>query len=290
MMKTYLLGDLHGSIDFNSIYRYGPHPNDRLIQLGDFGLVFQPAATQDENRQLYELGEFWGEVLFVDGNHENFPRLAKFPVREMYGGKVRQLAHKVYQLMRGEVYNIDGQTFFVMGGGDSIDKNRRIEGISWWAEEQPSMEEQYYGYDNLDKVGWKVDYVLTHTCPMKTKLHLLQKMHLVNSSDHLENYLENVRAQLDYKRWYFGHFHIDADLPDRMTTLYHMLVELGETVDPEDDDFISGMYGASQTEELPPLASTKNEVLAQMKAEYLGYSWDDDGEFHQTKIIGDPEE
>lgn len=277
-MKTYLLGDIHGTIDFQSIYRYGKHPEDRLIQLGDFGLVFAMQASADEKRLISEIQQFWGEVLFVDGNHENFDRLAKFPVVYRYGGRMRQIAPRIFQLMRGEVYDIGGETFFVMGGGDSIDKLRRVEGISWWREEQPSYDELENGLDNLEIENWKVDYVLSHTCPMKTKEELLRHMRLVPNSDHLETYLEEVRQKLQYKKWYFGHFHIDVTLNYDMVCLYHCLVQLGEEVPEEEDDFKTGIYSANQRVALEEaLPRTHGEVLQQMKEDYYRH--------HQTKVI-----
>lgn len=67
--------------------------------------------------------------------------------------------------MRGEVYCIEGNTIFVMGGGYSIDKYRRTEGVSWWPQEMPSEEEYHNAIMNLEKVGNHVDYIITHTAP-----------------------------------------------------------------------------------------------------------------------------
>ena len=67
--------------------------------------------------------------------------------------------------MRGQIYDIGGWTYFVFGGGNSIDKGSRTPGISWWPEEMPSTEEYEEGQQNLEKHGNKVDYILTHTCP-----------------------------------------------------------------------------------------------------------------------------
>jgi len=40
--------------------------------------------------------------------------------------------------MRGEVFQIEGKTFAVMGGADLIDKAMRREGKSWWKDEMES--------------------------------------------------------------------------------------------------------------------------------------------------------
>jgi hypothetical protein len=104
-------------------------------------------------------------VLFVDGNHENFDALAQYPITEWNGGKVQIIRENVIHLMRGQVYNIDGKSFFTFGGGVSIDKASRIPYISWWEQEEPSFSEINEALDNLERCNYKVDYVITHAAP-----------------------------------------------------------------------------------------------------------------------------
>ena len=70
-------------------------------------------------------------------------------------------------LMRGQIFDIDGEKFFTFGGGLSIDKTRRIAYVSWWPEEEPSHNEINEALDNLEKVGNKVDYIITHGLPYR---------------------------------------------------------------------------------------------------------------------------
>lgn len=72
---------------------------------------------------------------------------------------MHKIRNNVIHLMRGEVYCIEGNTIFVMGGGYSIDKYRRTEGISWWLLEMPSKEECHNARVNLEKVGNHVDHM-----------------------------------------------------------------------------------------------------------------------------------
>ena len=67
--------------------------------------------------------------------------------------------------MRGQVFDIDGTTFFTFGGAYSIDKMYRTEGISWFPEELPNYEEYEEGWHNLESCGFKVDYILSHSGP-----------------------------------------------------------------------------------------------------------------------------
>ena len=69
------------------------------------------------------------------------------------------------QLCEGQVYQIDGKSFFTMGGAESYDKQFRIQGISWWPQELPSEKEMREARANLLGQGMKVDYVVTHCLP-----------------------------------------------------------------------------------------------------------------------------
>lgn len=62
-----------------------------------------------------------------------------------YGGKVQFIGNKIIHLMRGYVYDICRKKFRAFGGGLSIDKMYRTEGISWWNREMPSSEEYERG-------------------------------------------------------------------------------------------------------------------------------------------------
>lgn len=42
-------------------------------------------------------------------------------------------------------------------------------GYGWWSDEQPSTEIKANVERQLDKLGWKVDVVLSHTTPLKFK-------------------------------------------------------------------------------------------------------------------------
>jgi hypothetical protein len=93
---------------------------------------------------------------------------------------------------------------FTFGGADSFDKHRRIEGVSWWPEELPNKKEEDYGLVNLEKVGNKVDYIITHDSPIKISNDY-------NNDYSLRKYLEFIREKVSFKTWYFGHYHLDKE-------------------------------------------------------------------------------
>ena len=63
----------------------------------------------------------------------------QLPLVDLYGGKAYKVSDKVYILQHGNVYTIEGKTFFNFGGGLSIDKQWRKNRISWWEEEIPTQ-------------------------------------------------------------------------------------------------------------------------------------------------------
>jgi hypothetical protein len=126
-------------------------------------------------------------------------------------------------LKRGDIFTIEGQTFFAFGGALSQDKipirvpslsrgtgyditPGRTEGIDWWPEEIPSKHDLNNAYANLDKIGWQVNHVITHTCPASLRLHFQQSPRL---PDPVENMLQQIYEKLTFKTWHFGHFHVN---------------------------------------------------------------------------------
>ena len=221
IIVIYITGDTHGLVQrFNTLKeKYNEDKwteNDYLIICGDFGYIF--FNNGPENRFLDELEKKPYTICFVDGNHENFPAIYSYPVTNWNGGKTHQIRNNIYHLMRGQIFEIEGKTFFTMGGAYSIDKACRKEGESWWPEETPNNEEYKEASANLKKAGKKVDYIITHTMPscMIRRLGMYPNGHDIE----LTGYLEWIYYEMDYIHWYCGHWHEDKDLTDEFTILY----------------------------------------------------------------------
>ena len=119
----YLAADIHGHIRLQMLNErlqsYNITNSDYLIILGDAGIIW----SETEHK---EVQTFYDSLplttLFLDGNHENFDLLEAYPTVSCLGGTVHKISDKIYHLMRGEIYTIDGKTFFVFGGGFSLKK------------------------------------------------------------------------------------------------------------------------------------------------------------------------
>ena len=226
----YLTGDTHGTIEIGklsranlAVERVEPGEGDFVIILGDFGLVFAPDGQSAEERwRLKWLDEKPWTTLFIDGNHENFARLNALPEEEWRGGRVHRVSESVLHLMRGQIFEIDGRSFFTMGGAASHDRQFRKEGRSWWPEELPSEEELARADAALDGCGRRVDYVLTHCAPT-----LVQgRINPTFLPDRLTEYLQHVRDTTAFHRWYFGHYHVDREYDDGFCALYDCVVPI----------------------------------------------------------------
>ena len=220
-----ITGDVHGQLaPFERLDReYLWKPGDMLIICGDFCLKRDRAA---ENAFLDALAERPYLILFVDGNHEDFPALNALPVEEWHGGKVHRLRPNVLHLMRGQIFTLCGRTFFTMGGAYSIDRAVRVKGQSWWDEEIPSDAELDEAGANLLACGKRVDYVLTHQMPaelIRWKMHAVPDPH----EQSLIGFLDYVLFDIQFEHWYCGHWHEDIPLlPGRVDLLLNDVKEL----------------------------------------------------------------
>lgn len=208
----YVTGDTHGKsarLSHDSMpycERWGR--NDTLIICGDFGFL---SGQGGEDTFLRELTRRPYTICFLDGNRDNPERLAEFPIVEFHGGRAHRVRRNVYHLMRGEVYDIEGKKLFVMGGGYSMDRARRMEGSDWWPSEMPSAEEYAMAKRNLALAGMQVDAILTHAAPTTVMQGLFQAC---AEERELNDFLEWVLHNVQFHRWYFGHVHLDAAMPD----------------------------------------------------------------------------
>lgn len=236
-MRIFVTGDTHSDLSRFSFKKFPEGrtltKDDIMIVLGDFGCVWfneKSANYSGEQRNLAWLNEKPWTTVFVDGNHENFDRLNALPVVDFCGGKAHQIASSIFHLMRGECFTFNGKKFLAMGGANSIDKEGRTVGKSWWKEELLSRADEEHVLDTLEKLKYNVDYILTHTVPTSLKpaieSYLGGKIHGIEE-DPTEKFLEHVMSQMNFNHHYFGHFHLYMPNLDALHTgLYHEIVEL----------------------------------------------------------------
>ena len=222
---------------------------DFVIITGDFGCIWDyKGENSEEKNWLNWLEQKTFTVLFVDGNHENYARLQQFPVKEFCGGKVHEIRPSILHLMRGEVFELQGQKIFTFGGARSHDikdgifepgdrrikqwkndysKEFRVNRQTWWEEEMPSKEEMQHGLENLKKHGNKVDIILSHCISSSIQKKIKESFEV----DELTEYFEQLEQIVDYKYWICGHYHVDQRVDEKHFVLYHQIVPFRVTVE-----------------------------------------------------------
>lgn len=200
--------------------------DDYVIIAGDFGAIWSGDELDEEALNYHNNKKY--TTLFIAGNHENYDLLNKYPVEEWHGGKIHRIRENVLHLMNGQIFTIEGKKFFVMGGATSVDKMLREVGVSWWPEEEPSDEEYIEASNNLIANSNTVDYIITHTCPEKVRKHAFQVYNdFIEYSSRVEQFLDIIIDNVDYKKWYAGHIHIDREFPDyKLRILYNSIIKL----------------------------------------------------------------
>lgn len=222
----YVTGDIHGAKEFNKrIFKLNLQPDDILIVMGDFGMPWIQDGT--EKYVLQKLSEMPWTVAFIDGNHENFRLLNSYPEVIWRGGLTHQILPNLYHMIRGEVFNLDGNICLAAGGADSIDKAYRMPYVSWWPEEIWNALETNKIYRAATYIP--IDYVFAHTAPKSIVQTLLKQLNCkpFEYKDPVSDTMEQIDIQFA-KQWYFGHFHTDLRVTNKHRCLYKDVILLGE--------------------------------------------------------------
>ena len=223
---VYITGDTHGDISWfknPKLKKLGE--KDILIICGDFGFLWNP-KSEAEKKNLEILKSKKYTICFLDGAHENFDMLDAYTPYRWKGGNAHKIANNIFHLMRGEIFTLDNKTFFVMGGGESDDRDMCEPGVSWWEEEMPNAEEIKNAEDNLKDANYNVNYILSYEAPAVAKDFL--KLHLKEAAkiSPLNTYLQELTKNVDYYHWYFGSLHTDLQISKKMTAVFNEIHEI----------------------------------------------------------------
>jgi calcineurin-like phosphoesterase family protein len=150
-------GDWHGSFQqAQKVIRFCHELElDTIFHVGDFGIWQNDKPYLNQMESL--LKEWNIEMYFIDGNHENFPLLYE---KKILDDGTRYVRDHITYIPRGYRWGWKDLTFLALGGAVSIDKDHRIEGRSWWAEEALTDEDILTAQS-----GGPVDVMFTHDSP-----------------------------------------------------------------------------------------------------------------------------
>lgn len=205
------LGNIKRNIDC------GPEKETAVIILGDSGLNFYLNKTDIKNKK--QIDEYGMYVYCVRGNHEERPQNLGYELQydKHVDGEVYQdpHCHLLRYFQDGGIYTINGYRVLTIGGAYSVDKYWRLQNAksatwSGWFED-----EQLYNDEKnaiLNKIrGQSFDFVLTHTAPISWEPNdlFLPMIDQSNVDKGMEFWLEEVKKNINYNKWCFGHYHAD---------------------------------------------------------------------------------
>lgn len=215
---VYLTGDTHG--DFSRIaefcFEYGTTTEDTMIILGDAGINYHLSEADQYLKE--ELAQLPLTLLIIHGNHEERPEnIQTYLDKNWQGGTVyfEEEYPNILFASDGEIYDLDGAKAIAIGGAYSVDKYYRLrQGLAWFESEQPDGYIKSFVESQLEQVNWRIDFVLSHTCPEK---FIPFESFLPNIDDSsvdrsTEEWLDEIEKKLDYDRWFFGHFHTEKNM------------------------------------------------------------------------------
>lgn len=229
----YLTGDTHG--DFKRIGSFcdkmNTCKNDIMIVLGDAGLNFYLDFRDKYNKDY--VNNLPITFLCIHGNHEERPfNIETYNVKQWHCGKVyyEKDFPNILFAKDGEIYNLDGNKCIALGGAYSVDKYYRLShGWPYFPSEIPTDKIINYVNKKLDSVDWSVDFVLSHTTPLKYE----PREWFINGIDQskvdktTEIWLDSIEDKLDYKKWYCGHYH-GCKTIDKLRIMFEDYITLGD--------------------------------------------------------------
>lgn len=199
MSVVRFIGDVHGKLQ-QYAERCRKYPD--TVCLGEMGfdlkdlvlIYLKHSAFGDEETPRH---------LILPGNHDNYDQCRAFTTfltRPGFGA-----------FTSGPL--VDRPSYYIRGAA-SIDKMYRIEGKSWWADEELTSSQLRRAVDGA--VMFEPDIMVTHTCPDAIISKLLrpgQEKYNFRTEQALQAILEMAPPKL----WIFGHFHTTR------------VIEIGET-------------------------------------------------------------
>jgi len=176
----FFIGDIHGEFNtYEGIIKKLPYS----IQLGDMGVGF--------DRRGEEILATPSPHKFIRGNHDDPTGCETYP---NYLGNFGSA-------------QLNKEVWFFVSGAYSIDKDRRIPGVSWWKGEELTYS-QFSDCLELYEAN-RPDFVATHECPAK----VLGQIRAC-TSDHLNPTTKAFQMMFEIhqpKLWVFAHHHYDKE-------------------------------------------------------------------------------
>lgn len=250
-----ICGDFGGVWD-PCLAEFGETPAERYalywLEEKPFTTLFVPGNHENYDRLTGIVDEeLLGSWLFEKLSDKDKESLRRgYPQKAWHGGMVREIRSSVLMLEPG-VFDLDGAACFAYGGAASHDvqdgilnpcdyatkdaykadyrrlrkagASFRVKGVSWWEQEQPDASAEKAALNALDDAGWKVDFIFTHDCASSDRCML----GYLDGISRINRFLEEVKGMVEYRHWFFGHYHGNENLPgNKEHLIYEQVVRI----------------------------------------------------------------
>lgn len=164
--RVAVCGDWHGNVGWaRTVARVLPHmaPDvTTLLHLGDWSM------------QATEVDDAFAEtnidrILVTVGNHDRHDEIS--PLLNKHPGQVVRVSNLTWFLPRPARLSIGGRRVLSLGGAASVDRQSRIEGLTWWPDEAITDE-----HVAASIAGGPADLMLTHEGPAGTPVRPIQQI------------------------------------------------------------------------------------------------------------------
>ena len=164
--RVAVCGDWHGNVGWaRTVARVLPYMAPDVTTLLHLGDWWMPATEIDDAFAKTDIDR----ILVTVGNHEPFDQIS--PLLDEHPGHAVRVSKLTWYLPRPARLTIGGRRVLSLGGAASVDRQSRIEGLTWFPEEAVTDE-----HIEAAIAGGPADLMLTHEGPAGTPVRPVREI------------------------------------------------------------------------------------------------------------------
>lgn len=184
----YLISDVHGNKKVLRKLIIESLTND-IILMGDIGFGFTDGITMDFFNDYPDK-----KFMLIQGNHDNADyMISLFNV-------------KAITTYSGYKFDYNTKTLYIPGAY-SYDKNQRTNGISWWDNEEMTMNQLQSLIDFVATNCHDIKNIISHDCPVSMYHNFFPETTNSKTNMSLDFIKEIILEAETTVNWYHGHLH-----------------------------------------------------------------------------------
>ena len=218
----FITGDKHGQLYpflHNSAFKR-IKKSDTLIICGDFGFLWDKSIKEYKNLKWLSKRRY--TIAFIDGCNDNMNIINQYPASVWNGGNVRFISKNIIYLMQGELFNIEGKKVLAFGGGFNENISEDFDVNNWWPENFQTKRYVDNVIKNIEKANGEFNIIISHETPSSLTPCMENRLKGSSAINHI---LEQIRIHSKFKRWFFGKYHVDRQIPPRYYALFEKVIK-----------------------------------------------------------------